>query len=85
MSKLNNSIRDKVLEIEIFFDLLKKASEIYQKASIVRKRKIVKILFSNLIIWDNWAYLVVKPELKDIFTHLVDLTGIEPVSRHKAV
>jgi len=85
LSKLNNSIRDKVLEIEVFFDLLKKAPEIYQKASIVRKRKIIKILFSNLIIWGNWAYLVVKPELKDIFTHLVDLTGIEPVYRSKAV
>jgi len=60
--------------MEAFFDLLKKASDTYQRTSIVRKRKIVKILFSNLIIWTNWAYLVVKPEFKELFTDMVDPT-----------
>ncbi len=85
LNSLNSDFRDYLLEVETFFDLLNKTSEYYTKAKPVRKKKIVKLFFSNIIVGKKTVKLTIKPEFKELFSHLVDLTGIEPVSRHKAV
>jgi len=59
-----------MLELDIFIEVLNNAQEFYKKASYVRKRKICKILFSN-IKFTHEKRLLVQPKLglETLFTH----------------
>ena len=51
--------RNKILEFEIFLDILQKADQYYKKADYVQKRKISKILFSNILVGPK--KIIIKP------------------------
>jgi len=70
IESLDESERDEMLELEVFIDLLNKTQELYTKASYVRKRKICKILFSNIKITHEKRLLIQpKAGLETLFTH----------------
>lgn len=61
--------RNEMLELEVFIDVLNKASEYYKKANYVQKRKIAKILFLNIKIdHKKRLHIQVKPELETLLS-----------------
>ncbi len=84
LSNLTVSERNKMVEFQIFAKMLKSADIYYQKASNVQKKKIAKLLISNLIVDSKKRLRIVrKPQLNILFWKNSDsllLAGIEPAS-----
>jgi len=65
------SERNKMLEFELFVKVLHNAGKYYRKATYVQKRKIVEILFSNIVIHNKKRLTIaVKPHLESLFIWL---------------
>lgn len=69
--ELDKKERSKILELEMFINLLNNAGCYYSKTDYVQKGKIAKILFSNIQI-DNKKRLKIK--VKPVFKPLFDMT-----------
>lgn len=80
-SEIDLSERNEIVELRIFLDMLNKSGEYFRKASYVQKRRISKILFSNIVI-DNKKRLTiaVNPAFESLFAHVMKMPGIEPGS-----
>jgi SMC interacting uncharacterized protein involved in chromosome segregation len=64
----NVSERNEILEASTFLDVLRNASTYYKKANYVQKRKISKILFSNIVINNKKRLTIkVKPNIECLF------------------
>ena len=70
------SERDKLLEFEIFIDILQKSSSYYKKAKYVQKAKIFEVLFLNIIVdKQKRLHLTVKPWLESLFEKKIPSGG----------
>lgn len=68
VEEMDDSERNEIVELEVFIDILNNAKNYYKKASYVQKRKIAKILFSNIKINTKKELAVqIKPELQTLF------------------
>jgi DNA invertase Pin-like site-specific DNA recombinase len=68
VEEMDDSERNEIIELEVFIDVLNNAKNYYEKASYVQKRKIAKILFSNIKIDTKKRLTVqIKPELQTLF------------------
>jgi len=64
----NDSERNEILELTIFLDMLRRSGNYYKRATYVQKRKISKILFSNIIINNKKRLTIeVKPNFESLF------------------
>ena len=80
-SEINISERNEILELTVFLDMLRKADEYFKKASYVQKRKICKILFSNIIFYNKKRLTIkVNPAFESLFSWNLEMMGIEPMS-----
>lgn len=80
IKKLWNTQRNTILEFDGFVQYLSKLATAYDKWSYVRKRKIVTLLFSNIIVTkDKQLIFKAKPWLEDLFiqTHQTEAYYIE--------
>lgn len=60
--------RNEIVELEVFIDMLNDAKNYYKKASYVQKRKITKLLFSNIKINTKKELVIqIKPEVQTLF------------------
>lgn len=68
VENLDDTERNEIVELEVFIDILNNAKNYYKKASYVQKRKITKILFSNIKINTKKELVIqIKPELQTLF------------------
>ncbi len=78
---IDESDRNETIEIEAFMNILGNAAGYYKKATYVQKRRITKILFSNIIIYQSKRlHVAVKPWLEQLFSWMVDRAGLEPAT-----
>ena len=76
---IDESDRNEVMEVEAFMNIICNADSYYKRASYVQKRKITKILFSNIVLdHKKRLHIVVKPWLEQLFPWMVDPPGLEP-------
>lgn len=72
INDIDESDRNEILEIEAFMNILSNADSYYKKASYVQKRKITKILFSNIVLdHRKRLHIAVKPWLEQLFPWMV--------------
>ncbi len=68
IKKLDKKSNIKIIDSETFLKFMQNAESYYDKATYVQKRKIIEILFLNIIYHHkNWLELKVKPELEGLF------------------
>lgn len=68
VEEMDDTERNEIVELEVFIDILNNAKNYYKKASYVQKRKIAKILFSNIKINTKKELVIqIKPELQTLF------------------
>lgn len=68
VEEMDDTERNEIVELEVFIDVLNNAKNYYKKASYVQKRKIAKILFSNIKINTKKELAIqIKPELQTLF------------------
>lgn len=66
--EVNKYEGNELVELEVFIDILNNAKNYYKKASYVQKRKIAKVLFSNIKINTKKELVIqIKPELQTLF------------------
>jgi len=71
LKKLWQNQRNVILELDWFIQCLSKLAKVYDKASYVRKKKIILLLFSNIIIDDKkQVTFKPKPWLEGLFIQL---------------
>lgn len=59
---IDESDRNEVMEVEAFMNIICNADSYYKRASYVQKRKITKILFSNIVLdHRKRLHIAVKP------------------------
>ncbi|MDD3262596.1 MAG: hypothetical protein PHR61_02010 [Candidatus Absconditabacteria bacterium] len=64
------------MELEVFIDILQKASSYYKKANYVQKAKIFDILFLNIVVdKQKRLHLAVKPGLESLFEKKISSGG----------
>lgn len=69
MDNLDESERNEIFEIESLMKILIDTKGSYKKASFVQKNKLVKILFSNIVVdHQKRLHINVKPWLESLFT-----------------
>ena len=86
LQQQNQTERDEILEFEVFLRLLKKAPQLFEKATYVQKATITNIFVSNIVV-SPWKplKLKVKPILSKLFNGNVEMTGLEPVSEREII
>lgn len=72
IDEIDESDRNETIELEAFMNILCNADSYYKKASYVQKRKITKILFSNIVLdHKKRLHIAVKPWLEQLFPWMV--------------
>ena len=68
VENIDDGERNEIFELEVFIDTLNQAQEYYKKADYVRKGKIAKVFFSNILIThEKRLEIQVKPVFKPLF------------------
>lgn len=79
IDEIDESDRNETIELEAFMNILSNADSYYKNATYVQKRRITKILFSNIALdHKKRLHIAVKPWLEQLFPWMVDEEGIEP-------
>ena len=74
----NDNERNELLEVSVFLNMLKNLHSYFKNATYVQKRKISKILFSNIIIHNEKKLTIrVNSNFKPLFSGHLEMTGIE--------
>lgn len=78
MEDIDESDRNESMEVEAFMNVLCGADSYYKDASYVQKRKITKILFSNIVLdHTKRLHIAVKPWLEQLFPWMVEIFGAD--------
>ena len=73
--------RSEIMEQVAVIDLLKNMSSLFEKWTIVQKRKVIALLFSNIVVSNKKKLtLAVKPWLESLFSWDLEVMGFEPMS-----
>jgi len=85
LNNLSTNTRNYILEYKIFWNIWYYLANLNINNTKGRYLKLFEFFASTLIITTKEPILSYFPHIKEIYARLVDLTGIEPVYRHKAV